>query len=144
MLQSAPAGLKGKGIDLIIHSPLLRTRETAAIVQKAIGLPDSAIMVDERIREVELGIYSGKSLDEWHAFYGSVEERFLNAPEGGESFADIQRRMGEFLFDLERRYVGKNILIVSHGNPIWILTNLAKRVSPPDVEAGESAQSRRS
>ncbi len=127
---ASAAEIKNKKIDLIIHSPLLRTRETAQIVQKEIGLPDSALMVDERLRETGLGIYSGKSIKEWRAFYGSVEERFMNGPAEGESFADVQRRVGEFIFDIERRYVGKNILIVSHGNPIWILSHIARRLSP--------------
>jgi isoleucyl-tRNA synthetase len=120
--------LKNKKIDLIITSPLLRTKETAAIMQKILALPDSAVMVDERIREVELGVYSGRSQKEWRAFFGSVAERFAHAPEGGETFMSVRRRMGDFLFDIERRYVGKNILIISHGNPIWILFKVVARV----------------
>ncbi len=58
--------MKGKRtIDLIVTSPLVRTRETAALMQKEFGLPDSAVMVDERLRERKVGIYDGKLIVEW-------------------------------------------------------------------------------
>ena len=129
-IKASAANLRNKHIDLVITSPLLRTWETAITVQKELGLPDSAVMVDERLREVGLGVFSGKTMAAWHQFYGSVAERFANGPEGGESFTEVQRRMGEFIFDIERRYVGKNILIVSHGNPLWILAHVARGISP--------------
>ena len=125
-------GLKGKHIDLIITSPVLRTRETAAIVQKALGLSDQAVMVDERLREFQFGIFSGKKAAEFHASITN-EEQFLKAPEGGESFMDVRRRMGDFLFEIERRYVNKTILIVSHGNPIWLLSSVAARVTSQEL-----------
>lgn len=129
--------LQGKHIDLIITSPFLRTRETSAIVQRELKLPDSAVMVDERLRETGLGIYSGKSIKEWRAFFGSMMTRFAEAPEGGESFTQIRQRVGEFLFDIEQRYSGKNILIVSHGNPIWLMNNIAARIPSKDLHREE-------
>ncbi len=55
VLQSA-LKLKREGdIDMIVVSPLLRTRETAKIVQDVFGLPDSALMIDERLREMGVG-----------------------------------------------------------------------------------------
>ena len=121
--------LKEKKIDLMIVSPLLRARETASIVQKELRLPNSSVMVDERLREVGFGIFDGKTHAEWYAAYGSLRDRFASGHEGGESFTDIRRRMGEFIFDIERRYVGKNILIVSHGNPLWLLTLVVNRIA---------------
>ena len=92
------AALKREGIDLIITSPFLRTRETVAIVQKELGLPETAVMVDERLHEID------------------------ESP-----ISSVRRRVGEFLFEAERRYSGKNILIVSHGYPLWILEKVATR-----------------
>ncbi len=133
-VEDSAKALHKEKIDLIITSPLLRARETTEIVRKELGLPDSAVMVDERLHETHLGIYSGKSLKEWHAFYGSVAERFAHAPEGGESFADVRRRVGEFLFEIDRRYANKNILVVSHGNPIWLLCKVAARADSRTLE----------
>ncbi len=131
---ASAATLRREQIDMIVYSPLVRTRETAQLVQKELGLPDSAAMVDERLREVNLGVFSGRSMQEWKAFYGSVAERFARAPEGGESFTDVRRRVGSFIFDLEQRYAGKNILIVSHGNPLWLLEKIARRTPSASLE----------
>ncbi len=43
----------------------------------------------------------------------------------GEASIEIRRRMGEFIFELEKKYRGKNILIISHGEPLWWLEKAA-------------------
>jgi len=90
--------LRKAKINLVIVSPFLRTRETAAIVQKILGLSDSAVMVDERLRE-----------------------------SSADNAAEVRQRVGEFLFELERRYTNKKILIISHGYPLWSLQQVAAR-----------------
>src|SRR3989338_5086542 len=37
---------------------------------------------------------------------------------GGESLADIEKRMTAALADIEKQYSGKNVLVVSHEDPI--------------------------
>jgi len=39
----------------------------------------------------------------------------------------MRRRIGEFLFEIEKRYVNKTILIVTHGDPMWIMGHVVKR-----------------
>ncbi|HEY5383063.1 MAG TPA: class I tRNA ligase family protein, partial [Candidatus Paceibacterota bacterium] len=117
--------LSHEHIDLIIMSPLPRTRETAALVQRGLNLPDSAVMVDERIREIGFGVYSGRHYTEWKSFFSGFGERFTKAPEGGETYAEVRKRLGEFLFEVERRYTKKKILIVMHEGPSFLLENLA-------------------
>jgi isoleucyl-tRNA synthetase len=121
--------LSNKHIDLIITSPLPRTRETAALVQKALTLPDSAVMVDERIREIGFGIYSGKHYAEWKSFFANFGERFTKVPDGGENYAEVRKRLGEFLFEVERRYAKKRILIVTHEGPSFLLQSIASHWS---------------
>ena len=36
----------------------------------------------------------------------------------------VSQRMGEFIFDIEKRYQNKNILIISHGFPLWVLSKI--------------------
>jgi isoleucyl-tRNA synthetase len=105
-LHTAAIDLKKEKIDLIVTSPFLRAKETTAIVQKELSLPDSAVMVDERLHEFS---------------------------EMGQ--IDVRRRVGEFLFEIERRYANKNILIVSHGNPIWNLLQVAAMRSSDNFSA---------
>lgn len=116
--------LKDKKIDLMFISPFVRTRETADILIEGADISDKNTFVDDRIREVGAGKFNGLSLKEYHDFF-SGDDRFTKAPTDGENFTDIKRRMGEFLYDLETKYSGKNILIVTHDTPAWLLTAAA-------------------
>ncbi|MEK7109189.1 MAG: class I tRNA ligase family protein [Patescibacteria group bacterium] len=95
-VKHAALDLKKEQIDFIVVSPFIRTRETAAIVQGELGLPDKAVVVDERMREG-----------------------------GSHDSAGVRQRVGQFIFEVEQRYVNKNILFVSHGYPLWVLNNIA-------------------
>ncbi|MBY0294209.1 class I tRNA ligase family protein, partial [Patescibacteria group bacterium] len=128
--------LKKEKIDMIIASPILRTQETAKIVLKELGLPDSALMTDERLRELQVGSYDGKRVEDWRNNFTSRLERFGRAVEGGETYADVRRRVGEFIFEVERRYSGKNVLIVTHECPSWILDGVARHMTNEEI-AGE-------
>jgi isoleucyl-tRNA synthetase len=127
------AELKKEKIDLIIASPLLRTQETAKITQKELDLPDSALMTDERLREVNFGSFDGGKIKEWQTFFGSMAERFTKAPEGGESYKDVRQRVGELLFEVEHRYANKNVLFVTSNGPAWLMMGVAKRKSIAEV-----------
>jgi isoleucyl-tRNA synthetase len=129
VLESALNLKKKTDIDLIVVSPISRARETAKIVQHTLDLPDSAVMVDERLREMSVGIYEGKSVIDYRAHFSHMGDAFQNVPEGAENFVDIRKRVGEFLFEIERRYTGKKILIVTHEAPAWLLSTVADRLS---------------
>jgi isoleucyl-tRNA synthetase len=128
--------LSKQHIDLIIVSPLLRTKETAEIVQKTLGLPSSALMVDERLREIGFGDFNGKNINEWREFI-SRAQRFITAPEGGETYSDVRRRVGEFIFEIERRYANKNILVVTHECPASLLASVAARKTTEKIIADD-------
>ena len=113
--------LKAQKIDLIIASPLPRTQETAKIVQQTVGLPADKLITDKRIREMGLGELDGHSLDEFMKVFPMSVGRFDPAPRGIESYAALKKRMGDFLYDIESKYAGKNILIVTHGSPAMML-----------------------
>ena len=136
--KTAAARLKAKAnIDLIVVSPLARAHETAALVKETLGLSDAQVMTDERLRETGLGVFHGKSLAEWEAYFTTRQERFTKAPEGGETYAQIRARIGEVLFDIDRRYTGKNILLVTHGVPSWLLHAITNHISVRDLAVQE-------
>lgn len=128
VLESALKLKKKTDIDLIVVSPLLRTRETAKIAQNAFGLPDAAVMVDERLREMGTGVYDGKPVAQWWAMLGG-SNMFASAPEGAETFTEIRKRVGDFMFEIERRYAGKRVLFVTHECPGWLMNTVAQRWS---------------
>ncbi|HUD02754.1 MAG TPA: class I tRNA ligase family protein [Candidatus Paceibacterota bacterium] len=112
-------------IDIIVTSPVPRAKETAALLQKEFNLPDSAVMVDERLRERAMGVFDGKLITEWVNFYMSLRDQFERAPEGAETFTEVKKRVAEFLFEIESRYTNKRVLIVTHGDPAWTLFETA-------------------
>lgn len=125
----------GREFDLIITSPVLRAKQTAEIVAETIGMPVNEIVIDEQIRELKQGDFEGKTLDEYRAMFPRGLNRFTEKPEGGENYNDLRLRMGSFLYDLESKYQNKRILIVSHGDPLWLLHAAADGLAPEAILA---------
>lgn len=116
---------KDKKIDVIIASPFIRTRETAEIIARGIGFDTSKILCDSRIQEWNVGEWNGKPFGEFQKKFSHFN-RFSNPIPGGESYMDLKRRMGDFLYDLEKKYAGKIILIITHDSPLFLLTAAAQ------------------
>ena len=71
--------------DVIVASPLTRTRETAQIIADVQGLPKDMIVFDDRLREIDTGVLDGRPVSEYAAFFSNDEERFVKAPQGGDA-----------------------------------------------------------
>jgi len=121
--QASEAGkmIKEKNIDLIIASPFLRTKETAELVAQAVGIDPQKIIFDERLREVNTGKFDGQSVDAYRSFFSTPEERFTKTPPEGENLIDLKRRVTAFLYEVNEKYDGKNILFVTHEYVAWML-----------------------
>ncbi len=123
--------LKEKKIDLIISSPFTRTRETTAIVQKTLGLSDDQVVFSDDLKEINAGDFDGKPWDEYHAYvYGIENEWFTHKTPNGESLSEVRTRVARCLYDLEKKYAGKNILMVTHGGPAWLTFVAAGEYTP--------------
>jgi len=122
--------LKKKKIDMIFASPFVRTKETVAIVAKKIGISSESIIYDERLKELWTGEMEGKSVEVYISFVGSQLGRFTNRPKGGETAYEIKRRVMDLLYEIEQTHSGKNILIVTHETPGWLLLVGAQGATP--------------
>jgi broad specificity phosphatase PhoE len=100
----------------VISSPLLRARQTAA----AFGLP---VTVDERWAELDYGEYDGRPFDavpaeEWDRWRHDAHF----APPGGESLADLGRRVRSVCADLAATpaaaSTSEQVVVVSHVSPV--------------------------
>jgi broad specificity phosphatase PhoE len=104
-------------IDILYSSPLLRAKETAKIIGSLLGLP---VYQSSLLNEVKL-IFQGTTLCEYkkniqpHLY----TKKYLD--QGQESIPDIFKRMMRFVQVVTKKYKGKTILAVSHGDPIGIL-----------------------
>ena len=128
--------------SVIIASPFMRTKETAEIVAKICTVDSASVIYDDRIGEINLGELDGRPVDAYRSFAGTYEERFMKAPSGGETLCDLKRRLGEFIYEIEKRYSGKTILIISHEYVAWILAAISEGADVPQTvriknEAGD-------
>ncbi len=125
-IESAAKKLKDKKIDLIFNSPLLRTKESAAIVGKALKIKPRA---DKRLRELGFGIFNGKHEDGFMKYFNSKKERLKKRTPRGENYEDVLKRIWDFFSEINKKYKQKNILIVSHQAPLLLL--LGKIIGEP-------------
>lgn len=110
--------LKTLAIDLIYHSPFQRVAKTAEIINQYLNVP---IFVEERLKQYDCGIHNGKTWKEREAFYAHELEKLTKRPPGGENLLDLKARMVAALHDIDSRHFNKNVLVVSHGNPLRML-----------------------
>lgn len=116
---TATTALKEQKVDLIVASPFARTRETAEIVA---GITGAKLVFDERLVELNHGEYHGRTVPEYLAWYEqNGKNRFVDTVPGGETLHDVRRRMMAVVRALEKAHKGKRILLISHGDPIWML-----------------------
>lgn len=114
--------LKNQNINLIFCSDVCRTKKTAEIVAEIIGFSKNKIIYDARLRDINWGILGGKTKKQaWEFFNGDPLRKFEQAVPQGESWNDCQSRVLNVLTEIENKYAGNNILIVSHGDPLWLL-----------------------
>lgn len=110
---------------VLISSAFLRTQESAAIVQEVLGI--DSVMIDRRIGERGAGSLEGyqSTPEEKRAFGGYIRGRDaeddFNLTLGLESPAMVMARVTACIKDLEDRYSGKTIILVSHHDTLKIL-----------------------
>ncbi|MFA6376842.1 MAG: class I tRNA ligase family protein, partial [Candidatus Paceibacterota bacterium] len=113
-------------IDLIISSDLLRTKETAKIISEICG---AKIVLDKRLRDLSDGIFNGGDPKQFWDYIATKKDRFAAKPPKGESLTGLRKRVYDFLADVDKKYEGKTIVIVSHEMPLtfleWTLNGMA-------------------
>ncbi len=119
--EQAGEKLKVEKIDIIISSPFVRTKETAEIVAGVIGLDIKKIIIDDRIKEIDTGVFDGRPIEDYRTYFASMLEKFEKRPEGGENLMDVKRRVMALLEECESKYTNKTILLVAHEYPSWML-----------------------
>lgn len=119
-----------KKLDVIISSPYYRTKQTAKIVAK---ITKTKVLIDKRLQETNTGIFNWRPISEFHQFFNSPMERFVKAPPSGENLNDMKKRMFAAVQDINAKYQNKNILIVSHGDPLWMLEGAMKGLTNEQI-----------
>jgi probable phosphoglycerate mutase len=116
-------------ISAVYASSLERARETAAPIAKLLG---RRTRIDGQLVDIDYGEWTGyeiakvNKLPEWRAV--------LDWPSGfrfpgGESFVELQARIGGVVERLRRDHPGQVVVAVSHSDPIRIATAAVLGVS---------------
>lgn len=97
-------------IDLIICSPLKRTKHT----MKLINTKKIPVIYDDRLMERDCGILTGEDLGDffYSDYYNYYSTKYL---EGLETLPELFNRIHLFLDEIKEIYTDKNIMLVTHG-----------------------------
>jgi broad specificity phosphatase PhoE len=111
------------GMAALYTSDLRRAAETAAILSAKL---ERAPILDERLRERDIGDWQGLTPQEMQNWYPDEYERLLADPEhyrvpGGESRVDVKDRMQEAFEEILQQDRGETIGILSHTTAIHAL-----------------------
>ena len=113
------------GVDAIVTSPLLRTRQTAAIVAQHTG---ASVDVEDGLAECAFGEWDGLTFAEvqerWPAELTAWLASTDVAPPGGESFSECRDRVDAARRSVLTRHAGQRLVVVSHVTPIKLITGI--------------------
>jgi broad specificity phosphatase PhoE len=129
---AAALGERAAGIDFVA-SPLQRARETMQILRGELGLAPQAYRTDDRLKEVHYGCWEGQLQDDLlvtdpEACAARDRDAWGWQPSGGESYADMSRRVAQWLEE-----VAGDTVVVSHGGVSRALRGLLLDLPKPQV-----------
>ena len=138
---AAKAALKCPGLkfDVAYCSPLSRAQETAALFLEALK-SDPPLIPEPVLIEKNYGIFQGLNKDRVKAAYGEDVYNLWHrsydiGPPGGESLCELGLRVNPFVKQVvgEDLRLGKNVLLVAHGNVIRSLIMLVEKLDPEAI-----------
>lgn len=124
--------------DLVISSDLARVAETARPYIDKLGMP---LVLDERLREIDNGVWSGLGIAEVVAQHSEDIEKIRLGSDlprgGGETVAELFERTEEFVRELALTAIEKSppdgefhVVAFAHGGSIRTLTALCLGIGP--------------
>ena len=116
----------------LVSSDLVRTRETTTPINEATGFEPR---FDARIRERNVGVWQGKTYEEWRVLDAVGMARY-NAgdpdygPEGGETASQFLKRCVDAVTDLVLASLEKTRILVTHGGVVSSMVRHAQGLNP--------------
>ncbi len=129
--------LKDQGVEAVYCSGMRRAVATATPIAAVCGLTP---VVVPRLHERKIGALSGLSRESGWEIYAESKRRWIAGDlefthPGGESFADIRRRVLPVLEVLVFRHPAETLIVVAHGVVIRVLLlSLLEGLQPADFD----------
>jgi 2,3-bisphosphoglycerate-dependent phosphoglycerate mutase len=105
--------------ELVVSSEMLRASETARVIAGALDVP---LQLEPNLHEREIGAYRGRP---YGSFLSEPDYDPLRPwawkPEDGESYEDVQTRVGPILDRLAAAHADSEVVLVSHGGVMTCL-----------------------
>jgi probable phosphoglycerate mutase len=122
-------------VDVVVSSPLRRTRQTAQQLADRLELP---VLIEDGMVETDFGDWDGYTFAEVSQKWPAELQRWLDdpsvAPPSGESFETVTRRVRRARDRILAQHTGKTVAVVSHVSPIKILVRLALDAPPSALQ----------
>lgn len=113
---------------VIIASDFMRARETAEILSKTLGV--YIMTTTPKLRERFFGLLDGKKGENYNGIYNNDSKDIANTQNDVESVENVIVRVTALVNEMEKRYSGKNIVLVSHGDTLQILQSILTNSNP--------------
>ncbi|HEY4505216.1 MAG TPA: histidine phosphatase family protein [Candidatus Paceibacterota bacterium] len=115
-----------EGIVKIYASPLLRTRQTADILNKDLGLE---IEYAPELMEVDFGLFTDRTWVEIEEEYKGFRRSFTDqtydfTSHNGESITDVVGRARKMIEKIKKDHVNERVLLVTHGGVVRAIHNI--------------------
>jgi probable phosphoglycerate mutase len=114
---------------VIYSSDFLRTSQTAALACELLDC--SEVRLTSSLRERYFGEYEGQPSNRYEEIWLADQADPNQATGGVESVTAVIDRTSRLIVELEKRYTGRNILFVSHGDTIQMLRSAFQKIEPP-------------
>ncbi len=122
--------LKTLKVDVVVSSPFVRTQETSQIISSMLEVP---VVIEEDIREFDMGEFSGRPASDYLGHYGHNYLHYDTRPQGGETHREMMHRSMKAVMSFEEKYQGKTILIVTHGGPARMMLAASALLTEEEV-----------
>lgn len=129
VIEAKQQGLLGKQ-TIIVTSPLKRAYETAIQAAKVLEIPIEHIVIDDRLRERNFGVFEGKSHEAYKNIIWPADKLGQEDEHGVETTQAVKNRVLLLIETLEKKFTNVHILFVSHGDTLQILQTCFEGISP--------------
>jgi broad specificity phosphatase PhoE len=107
-------------IAMSFVSPQRRAKETAAIIRRALTVPQTT---RASLKEFHFGVWEGLRFEAVEKKWPQLARRWAKDPTkiripGAETFRTLRQRIRRFLKQNRNTFLTRNVLVVAHGGPL--------------------------
>lgn len=114
----------------IVFDEIFSSPSGRAIATLSLAMPEAEYVIDDRLKEICLGSWQGKTIDAIEKEYPEAYYNYFFEPvkfrlEDGEDYSDLHKRVSAFVTEIVKRFyneaANKKILIVTHGLTLMMM-----------------------